>query len=322
MSIRAIDWVFKQDIRPSSLKFVLVSLADHAGQSGTDSLVWPSVASICEKTSQDVKTVLKSLAKLEEMGLLRDSGQRCGRTGQIKVYEIVGIPEVSQHHYTYRLDSENGDFYIGVRSSYKSPEDDKYMGSGRWTHKQRGLKKTILGSFSSRAEAEVEEGRLIFHHSSNPKCKNILKRLPKTEAFRISRITQPKTDILKTTENGIRNRDNITVKESSIEPKSDSLAFIQKWTSYHKEYRVTPRDAGQLKLFFKTTALKFDDLWATYIRALQGKGWHCTHRIKTIAGLCSAYNEIISELGPERPADTRPDDDKIIADLQAQRGAE
>jgi hypothetical protein len=85
LSIEAMQWAFTQDIKPSSVKFVLVSLGDNAQHDG---LAWPSLAAICEKTGLDRKTVISALDKLEVSGFLKDSGKRTGRTGQIKVYQF------------------------------------------------------------------------------------------------------------------------------------------------------------------------------------------------------------------------------------------
>jgi hypothetical protein len=79
------QWAFNQDIKPSSVKFVLVSLGDNAQHDG---LAWPSIAALSKKTGQDRKTVIGALDKLESMGYLSDSGKRTGKTGQVKVYKF------------------------------------------------------------------------------------------------------------------------------------------------------------------------------------------------------------------------------------------
>jgi hypothetical protein len=85
MSIEAMQWAFCQDIKPSSLKFVLVSLGDNAQHDG---LAWPSIAALCQKTGQDRKTVISALGRLEQAGYLTDTGKRTGKTGQIPVYKF------------------------------------------------------------------------------------------------------------------------------------------------------------------------------------------------------------------------------------------
>jgi hypothetical protein len=86
MSIRAIDWVFRQNaIASSQDKFVLVALADNAGDTG---LAWPAVSTIALKTAQDRKTVIAALRRLQADGWIKDTGKRAGRTKQIKVYQL------------------------------------------------------------------------------------------------------------------------------------------------------------------------------------------------------------------------------------------
>ena len=87
MSIDALSWAFKQDIKPSSLKFILVALADNCGY---DDCAWPSIRALTAKTGQNRKTVIDNLDKLEEMGIIEDSGRRVGATGQVKVYRLTG----------------------------------------------------------------------------------------------------------------------------------------------------------------------------------------------------------------------------------------
>ena len=86
MSIAALNWAFHQNIKPSWLKFALVALADCANDEG---ICWPSVKHLCVKTSQDRKTILASLNKLERLGFLTDTGKRQGRTNQVKVLRIT-----------------------------------------------------------------------------------------------------------------------------------------------------------------------------------------------------------------------------------------
>jgi hypothetical protein len=109
LSIEAMQWAFNQDIKPSSVKFVLVSLGDNAQ---ADGLAWPSIAALCQKTGQDRKTVISALDRLEAMGYLADSGKRTGNTGQIKVYkfnfaranntESGTVPEAEQYRISHQ----------------------------------------------------------------------------------------------------------------------------------------------------------------------------------------------------------------------------
>lgn len=89
----------------------------------------------------------------------------------------VTLQHVSDmNHYVYRLDSEDGEYYIGVRSTPHAPEKDRYMGSGRWCSESkisgRKITKTILTIHESRESANQTELTLIDEHWGNPGFKN------------------------------------------------------------------------------------------------------------------------------------------------------
>ena len=189
MSVAAMTWVFSQDVRPSQVKFVLLAIADNANHLG---LAWPSLESICSKTSQDRKTVIAALDYLESLNLVRDTKERRGETGQIKVYELVGLPSC-ESHYVYRLENpETGEFYIGVRSCPGDPERDDYMGSGKWPFLMRKagvvLRKAILAKFQSRAEAEAYEQSLIRDSIKESLCRNRSVHVQKEYRRRMERV--------------------------------------------------------------------------------------------------------------------------------------
>lgn len=196
MSIEAMVWVFDQDIKPSTAKFVLLALADNCREEG---IVWPSLSEICRKTSMNIKTVIANLDILEELGVLVDTGDREGATGQIKVYRINGLPS-SDRHYVYKLThKETGEFYIGVRSTISEIEQDDYYGSGKWPQsiKRKFLEKSILGVFDDRSTAEAFERAEIIKNARNPLCRNILSKKIK-RSLKIERlprlVTLPRTD--------------------------------------------------------------------------------------------------------------------------------
>ena len=85
MSIEALTWAFKQKVRPSGAKFVLVALANMANERGE---AYPSIAYLSDVTQQDRKSVIGHLDNLEDIGLIADSGKRKGATGQVKVYKV------------------------------------------------------------------------------------------------------------------------------------------------------------------------------------------------------------------------------------------
>jgi hypothetical protein len=96
MSSEAVAWAFKSDVKPSSVKFTLVALCECANyQTGK---IFPSIKHLCQITGQDRKTVISNIGKLVAEGWIDETGERVGRTGQIKVYQAnVGtVPNMEQ----------------------------------------------------------------------------------------------------------------------------------------------------------------------------------------------------------------------------------
>lgn len=123
MSTDAITWAFKVSGIKSSMKFVLLALADNADAEG---MAWPSVASIVEKTSLDRKTVLKALDCLEECGFLEDSGLRKGTTKQIKIFRLC-MEKLSTEEYQNRNSSKNGTVPFFREKSPKFPHKESQI---------------------------------------------------------------------------------------------------------------------------------------------------------------------------------------------------
>lgn len=96
MSSEALAWAFKVNVRPSAVKFTLIALCECANYK--TGKIFPSIEHLSEITGQDRKTIIANVAKLEAMGLIRDTGERGGRTKQIKVYEAAlgTVPKTEQ----------------------------------------------------------------------------------------------------------------------------------------------------------------------------------------------------------------------------------
>ncbi len=94
MSLDATRWAWNQRIKQNSrtsrsaVKIVLVSMADRAGE---DHICYPSIARLELDTELNRKTILNALRYLEELGLIKDTGDRKGRTKKVKVYRLVGV---------------------------------------------------------------------------------------------------------------------------------------------------------------------------------------------------------------------------------------
>ena len=86
MSVEAITWALRQKVGRSSTKHVLTLMANCASAPAHRS--YTSIAYLVQVSELDRKTVIAAITKLEELGLISDTGERTGRTGQIVVYQI------------------------------------------------------------------------------------------------------------------------------------------------------------------------------------------------------------------------------------------
>ena len=96
MSSEALAWAFKQDCPSSSTKFTLVALCECANYK--TGRIYPSIEHITEITGQNRKTVISNISELERLGFIADTGERMGRTKQIKVYQasLGTVPRAEQ----------------------------------------------------------------------------------------------------------------------------------------------------------------------------------------------------------------------------------
>lgn len=90
MSLDAYRWAWQQRCDKSMDKFVLVSMADRADETHC---CFPSVSRLTQDTQLDRKTVIGALDRLSRRGLIRDTGKRKGRTGKVKVYQLMGVED-------------------------------------------------------------------------------------------------------------------------------------------------------------------------------------------------------------------------------------
>ena len=68
-------------------KLVLWALAD--ATNAKSGIAFPSVAAVSAFTGLERKRVMGSLARLERGGFIFDTGERIGRTKQVKVWRLV-----------------------------------------------------------------------------------------------------------------------------------------------------------------------------------------------------------------------------------------
>jgi len=107
MSLDATRWAWlQQGLRPIQ-KLVLLALADRAD---ADNRAFPSYDALRQDTGADRKTIWAALKALQALGLIRDTGERKGRTASIVVWELVGVELREQAHKQFRKrnGSKNG----------------------------------------------------------------------------------------------------------------------------------------------------------------------------------------------------------------------
>lgn len=96
MSFDALAWAGKCRAGSAGRKLVLLALADR--HNTEEAVSRPSIAWIAEWTDLNRKTVIAALQELERIGLISDSGERAGKTGQIKAYHLhfETVPKTEQ----------------------------------------------------------------------------------------------------------------------------------------------------------------------------------------------------------------------------------
>jgi hypothetical protein len=89
MSWETQSWAAKQRPGSSSAKLVLLGLASCAD---ANHCAYPSIQWLCDFSDLNRKTVIASLQRLEaEAALIEDTGERRGRTNQVKVYRLRAL---------------------------------------------------------------------------------------------------------------------------------------------------------------------------------------------------------------------------------------
>lgn len=109
MSIEALNWAFRQEVKNSTAKFVLVAMANRANPNARGQVVaFTSLAYLAAVTAQDRKTVVSNLAKLRDWKLIEDTGERVGKTNQVPVYELKCPPDLFTELTQKRTGSKSG----------------------------------------------------------------------------------------------------------------------------------------------------------------------------------------------------------------------
>jgi hypothetical protein len=87
MSSKATTWAWEQRHIRGAQKLLLLALADCCN--AWTGLAFPSVEQLIDMTGQDRKTILANLRRLEDAGVMTDTGKKTGRTQQIIVWRMA-----------------------------------------------------------------------------------------------------------------------------------------------------------------------------------------------------------------------------------------
>lgn len=227
MSWETQSWAAKQRPGSASAKLVLLGLASCADANHCS---FPSVQWLCDFSDLNRKTVIAALQRLEGgmFPLTEDTGERRGRTAQVKVYRLrvneSGRAPGAMTHYVYKLvHPETGQYYIGVRSFIGDPVLDVYMGSGNWPMAARAagiaLDKLIIAVKDTRDDADIAEALAIKQSIGDVLCMNI--------EYKCTEKAVPKTGRFKDTESGTLCQDNSPVFPPKEYRKRDTEPLLE-----------------------------------------------------------------------------------------------
>ncbi|EMD3380493.1 helix-turn-helix domain-containing protein [Salmonella enterica] len=95
MSRAATDWAWNLELS-SAPKLLMLSLADRADEMHC---CYPSIQRLVKDTGMDRKTIGKWINQMMEDGLISDTGERKGRTKQIRVLQLnIGIEQAQKRN--------------------------------------------------------------------------------------------------------------------------------------------------------------------------------------------------------------------------------
>jgi len=86
MSLDATIWAWNAEVKSSSQRLILLSLADRAGETHK---CYPSIMRMVKDTKMNRKTIIKVLDELEQKLLIKFTGEIVGNG--VKVYQLLGI---------------------------------------------------------------------------------------------------------------------------------------------------------------------------------------------------------------------------------------
>ena len=146
MSRHATDWAWETDPGSSSLKLILLSMADRADEYN---LCYPSIERLVKDTCLNKKTVQAGLISLMKMGLISDTGERKGATKRVRVFSL-NI-------------TKNGNIK-GNREGGNEPENGNIPKNGMLNDPKNGIQNQSYNqSFNQERESRTKTGDSVPH---------------------------------------------------------------------------------------------------------------------------------------------------------------
>lgn len=182
MSLDATIWAWKQRIQKnphasrSAVKIVLVSLADRASEQHT---CYPSIARLELDTELNRKTILLALRHLCEIGLIADTGERKGKTNQVKVYRLINVLGREDIPLTPESAKTNSTKSGTVKENREKWEEDE--DASKESQKRNHSKSGTVEDNKERQEADNKalEASQIWNSSENGTVPNLPDNKPK-----------------------------------------------------------------------------------------------------------------------------------------------
>ncbi|EGE2237662.1 primosomal protein [Shigella dysenteriae] len=149
MSRHATEWAWKTNPGSSSLKLILLSMADRADEYN---LCYPSIERLVTDTSLNKKTVQAGLITLIEMGLISDTGERKGATRRVRVFSLNipkngNVPKIGNIPKNGKLnDPKNGIQNLSVNQSYNQ-EKERAEKTGVLVNQEPAANNAVINNF-------------------------------------------------------------------------------------------------------------------------------------------------------------------------------
>ena len=150
MSRHATEWAWKTNPGSSSLKLILLSMADRADECN---LCYPSIERLVVDTSLNKKTIQAGLISLIALGLISDTGERKGATRRVRVFSLNipkngNVPEKGNIPKNGKLnDPKNGMQNLSVNQSYNQ-EKESSAETGVFMPREPAANNAVIDNFA------------------------------------------------------------------------------------------------------------------------------------------------------------------------------